>query len=515
MNDCRIIPFETIASAVAELCGKAACDLPPDVLDRLKVMEKQETGELAADFFRQYFENARIAGAERMALCQDTGFAVYFIELGDRVRLDRGTLCEAVAAGTARGYETHFLRKSIVDDPLFDRRNTKNNTPPVIHLELVPGDGLRIVLAPKGGGSENMSAIRMLKPSDGRKGVVDFAVETVRNAGGNPCPPTVVGMGIGGTFEKAAYLAKKALLRKTGEPHPGPALCRTRSGDSREDQRDRRRPAGARRSRDEPCGPHRIFPVPHRQSAGRDQPELPCGAPCGGDFMNTIRITTPLTGEVARGLKAGDRVLLSGVIWTGRDQAHKRLVALLDEGKPLPVELKDQVIYFVGPCPAPPGRPIGSAGPTTSYRMDAYSPRLLEACGLRGMIGKGARTSPVVEAMRRCGAVYFAAHRRRRRPDRPMHQAVRADRLPGSRPRGDLPPRSRGLPARRRNRRKRSDPVQLTAGARGILRGRALLSASRRRPAAGRIPSVFRRESGAGSSCRSSPDACAAPTAAG
>ena len=125
--------------------------------------------------------------------------------------------------------------------------------------------------------------------------------------------------------------------------------------------------------------------------------------------MNTIRITTPLTGEVARGLKAGDRVLLSGVIWTGRDQAHKRLVALLDEGKPLPVELKDQVIYFVGPCPAPPGRPIGSAGPTTSYRMDAYSPRLLEACGLRGMIGKGARTSPVVEAMRRCGAVYFAA----------------------------------------------------------------------------------------------------------
>ena len=125
--------------------------------------------------------------------------------------------------------------------------------------------------------------------------------------------------------------------------------------------------------------------------------------------MNTIRITTPLTGEVARGLKAGDRVLLSGVIWTGRDQAHKRLVALLDEGKPLPVELKDQVIYFVGPCPAPPGRQIGSAGPTTSYRMDAYSPRLLEACGLRGMIGKGARTSPVVEAMRRCGAVYFAA----------------------------------------------------------------------------------------------------------
>ncbi len=125
--------------------------------------------------------------------------------------------------------------------------------------------------------------------------------------------------------------------------------------------------------------------------------------------MNTIKLTTPLSLETVRSLKAGDRVLLSGVIWTGRDQAHKRLVALLDEGKPLPCNLDGQVIYFVGPCPAKPGMPIGSAGPTTSYRMDAYSPRLLAECGLRGMIGKGARTAPVVEAMKQYGAVYFAA----------------------------------------------------------------------------------------------------------
>ena len=125
--------------------------------------------------------------------------------------------------------------------------------------------------------------------------------------------------------------------------------------------------------------------------------------------MNTIKLTTPLSLETVRSLKAGDRVLLSGVIWTGRDQAHKRLVALLDEGKPLPCNLDGQVIYFVGPCPAKPGMPIGSAGPTTSYRMDAYSPRLLAECGLRGMIGKGARTAPIVEAMKQYGAVYFAA----------------------------------------------------------------------------------------------------------
>ena len=222
MSDYRIVSFEAVAEAVADLCGKAACDLPPDVLDRLRQMEARETSELGRDFFAQYLENARIAREERMPLCQDTGFAVCFVELGDRVRFDRGTIYEAISEGVARGYREHYLRKSIVNDPLFDRKNTQDNTPPVIHLELVPGEKLHITLAPKGGGSENMSAIRMLKPSDGRQGVVDFAVETLRKAGGNPCPPTVVGMGLGGTFEKAAFLAKKALLRKTGDPNPDP-----------------------------------------------------------------------------------------------------------------------------------------------------------------------------------------------------------------------------------------------------------------------------------------------------
>ncbi len=125
--------------------------------------------------------------------------------------------------------------------------------------------------------------------------------------------------------------------------------------------------------------------------------------------MNAIRLTTPFSAETVKKLAAGDRVLLSGVIWTGRDQAHKRLVALLDEGRELPVDLRGQAIYFVGPCPAKPGMPIGSAGPTTSYRMDAYSLQLIRDCGLLGMIGKGGRTEPVIEAMKRYGAVYFAA----------------------------------------------------------------------------------------------------------
>ncbi len=218
----RRLPFQTVVDRVALCCLEASCRLPEDVLAALKAGLEHETGELARDFFSQYLENARIAAAEQRPLCQDTGFAVFFVEMGELLAIDGGSIYEAIAAGTAKGYNDGYLRKSIVRDPIFRRENTGDNTPPIIHLTLVPGDGLTVILAPKGGGSENMSALRMLKPAQGRAGVADFVVETVRNAGGNPCPPTVVGVGVGGTMEKAAFLAKKALLRPLGEPNPDP-----------------------------------------------------------------------------------------------------------------------------------------------------------------------------------------------------------------------------------------------------------------------------------------------------
>lgn len=218
----RTIAFEKIVSEVRAMCGKAACLLPPDVLEALKNGSKTETSELGKAFFQQYLENADIAAKENMPLCQDTGFAVYFVEMGTDVALDHGTVEEALTEGTKQGYKDFYLRKSIVADPLFDRKNTTSNTPCIVHLKSVPGDKLKITLAPKGGGSENMSALKMLKPSEGREGVVKFVVDSVVNAGGNPCPPTVVGVGIGGTMEYAAYLAKKALLRKVGTPSTDP-----------------------------------------------------------------------------------------------------------------------------------------------------------------------------------------------------------------------------------------------------------------------------------------------------
>lgn len=225
----RTITFDQIKNAVCEMCGKAACDLPEDVLDALKQGEAKESSPLGKEFFRQYLKNSEIAATERLPLCQDTGFAVFFIRAGVETTLDHGTVSEAVNAGVREGYKKFFLRKSIVADPLFDRKNTFDNTPAIIHLEQVPGDQLHIILAPKGGGSENMSALKMLKPSEGKAGVVDFVVNAVVNAGGNPCPPTIVGVGIGGTMEHAAFMAKKALLRPVGKNSDDPRYAQLES----------------------------------------------------------------------------------------------------------------------------------------------------------------------------------------------------------------------------------------------------------------------------------------------
>ncbi|OGV38619.1 MAG: fumarate hydratase [Lentisphaerae bacterium GWF2_45_14] len=216
----RKISFDKIRKEIESLCLSAAFDLPDDVENAIRKALKSENTERGRAFLKQYLENAELARNERLPICQDTGVAVFFVELGQDAAIEGGLLADAISSGVNDGYKAGFLRMSIVSDPLFERKNTKTNTPPVIHLKLVPGDKLKIILAPKGGGSENMSSLAMLKPSDGRKGVVDFAVNTVIKAGGNPCPPTIVGIGIGGNFEMAALLAKTALLRNVGIPNP-------------------------------------------------------------------------------------------------------------------------------------------------------------------------------------------------------------------------------------------------------------------------------------------------------
>ena len=208
----REIDVSHIIDTVERLCMQANYELNSDILHALEEGINREGSDTGRRVLSELVENARIAARERIAICQDTGMAVVFIELGQDVHIKGGSLRDAVNEGVRRGYEKGFLRKSVVSDP-FERVNTEDNTPAVIHYDIVEGDRIRVTVAPKGFGSENMSGLRMLKPSDGIEGVKAFILETVDKAGPNPCPPVVVGVGIGGTMEKAALLSKKALLR--------------------------------------------------------------------------------------------------------------------------------------------------------------------------------------------------------------------------------------------------------------------------------------------------------------
>lgn len=221
----RKIRREEIVKTVKKLYMDAAVFLPEDVSEALKRSYEFETG-LAKDILKQIIDNQKVASEDKIPLCQDTGVAVIFVEWGTEVLYEDGDPVDAFNEGVRHAVKEGYLRASVVDDPVFNRINTKDNTPCIVHFELVKGDRVKIVVAPKGAGSENMSALRMLKPAQGLKGVKDFVIETVKNAGGNPCPPIIVGVGIGGNFEKSAILAKKALLRKVGEPNKNPDYAR-------------------------------------------------------------------------------------------------------------------------------------------------------------------------------------------------------------------------------------------------------------------------------------------------
>lgn len=213
------IAARQIAGVVEKLCIDANIYLNDDIRESLERARRMEESEGGKAILESLVKNADIAAGEGMAICQDTGMAIVFVTIGQEVRITGGSLTEAIHEGVRRGYKKGCLRNSVVDDPLI-RKNTGDNTPAVIHYDIIEGDELRIEVAPKGFGSENMSALRMLKPSDGIEGVRQFVVETVSKAGPNPCPPVVVGVGIGGSMEKCALLAKKALLRQVGSGNP-------------------------------------------------------------------------------------------------------------------------------------------------------------------------------------------------------------------------------------------------------------------------------------------------------
>jgi fumarate hydratase subunit alpha len=221
----REINVKEVTEAVSRLCQEANFSLPEDVMDALQQALASEQSPIGKQTLEQLIENARMAKAEQLAICQDCGATVVYLEVGQDVHITGGGLYDAVNEGVRLGYEAGYLRKSMVRQPFSSRVNTKDNTPAIIHTDIVPGDKLKIIIVPKGGGSENMSRLFMLTPSKGRQGIIDSVVKAVEEAGSNPCPPIIVGVGIGGTAEKAMELAKKSLLRKVGAHNSDPEVA--------------------------------------------------------------------------------------------------------------------------------------------------------------------------------------------------------------------------------------------------------------------------------------------------
>ena len=433
------IKSSLITDAVSYLCKKAACFLLEDVYKGIKDIYSRETSETAKGFLEEILVNANIAYKTGRPICQDTGIVVVFIEIGQNVAIEGEPLETAVNQGVEKAYKEFSLRKSIIKDPVFDRINTGTNSPAVIYTEVIPGNTVKISVMLKGSGSENMSVVRMLKPSDGVEGIINFVVETVKNAGPNSCPPLHVGIGIGGTMEYAGILAKKALLSTITQLSE---LKKFTKNDSKKElelkilNKIQDTGVGAEGF----GGKYTAFAVsvetyPCHMASLPVAVNLNCHAARHAeiiidentkipeniepdfeipllnnfiDYSGYKKLYLPLENENIENLNAGDRVLLTGTIYTARDAAHKKLFQQLKDSKELPFSLQNQVIYYAGPCPAAQNEVIGPVGPTTSERMDAYTPKLLD-WGLKGTIGKGRRSAEVVESIRKNKAVYFAA----------------------------------------------------------------------------------------------------------
>jgi fumarate hydratase, class I len=441
--DVQPIAVADVRQTVAALARHAACHMPADALRALRWGHDREQSPLGRSIFRQLLRNAAAASAAGRPTCQDTGQAVVVLEIGQEVRFVGGSLEKAVTEGVIDGYK--LWRKSIVRDALLDRANSGNNAPAVMHVRFIPGREVRVHLMEKGYGSENKSFMTMYPyPQGGEEAVVDFVKQGVSKAGADWCPPGVLSVAVGGNFESAPLMAKMALLgpldmeqllRKEEEsPHALSSNEKLRIRLFREVNGLGIGPQGlggvcALLDVKVTTAPTHIAGLPiavnvqcnklHHASAVLDGsgPVLSFPIVEVGPFLEGLpddpgvarRIQVPMDRETMHSLHAGERVLLTGRILTGRDAAHHRMMEVLDRGEPLPVDLRGQLLYYVGPVDPAPGEVVGSAGPTTARRMDPFHPRLLRETGLFGAIGKSERGPEVVEAIKDTATVYMIA----------------------------------------------------------------------------------------------------------
>ena len=474
-KEINIITSGQITEAVFNLCNQANIYIPKDIYNAILESYKKESAQRARYILWQILENVRLASSSCRPICQDTGMVVAFVEVGNNTFIDGDSLEDAINKGVEKSYKDNCFRKSIVEDPIFSRINTGNNTPAIIHTKIIPGNAIKISISIKGCGSENMSAARMLKPSAGVDGIIDFIIETVKNAGANPCPPIRLGIGIGGTLEHSALLSKKALLEPIRSEDALLNLCYARIQATKISMRNAtdafmpnllsmqniandvalwnpptysdkiakleleilKKVNGLNIGPSGLGGHTSVFGVnilsyPTHIAALPVTVNINCHASRHAsakvhegeikynfdnfqyDFAQLAE-TTDITKRIntediegIRSLKMGDVVHLNGYIYTARDAAHKKLVECISRGEDFPIDIKDKIIYYVGPCPPKENEIIGPAGPTTSTRMDKFAPILMEY-GLLGSIGKGQRLDNVVNSIKENKGIYFCA----------------------------------------------------------------------------------------------------------
>ncbi|MCI2241805.1 fumarate hydratase [Adlercreutzia faecimuris] len=442
----RGLTRESVARAAYDAIRECAVTLRPDVRDAVaRARDAAEPGSRAAGVLGRILANADVAAADGVPLCQDTGSTWVCLEVGEELSVP-GDVLAGVDDAVARAYRDGALRMSLLRDALLDRANTGDNTPAFSELRLVPGRGATLHVMLKGGGSDNASRVVMLAPGEGVEGVRRVVLDCVREKAANACPPLIVGVGVGGTFDRVASLAKHALLRPVGAPAASPETAALEAGLLDAVNALGIGPAAlggaatalAVHLETAPCHiaalpvavnmgccamrSKSVELVPRgedgdadgaaaRSAGGADGAAADNSAPeaTGGEpDRGPVRLMLPLSREDAARLEAGDEVLLTGPVYTMRDAGHARALAALDEAGALPFGLEGATLFYAGPTPAAAGRPLGSVGPTTASRMDFATPRLLEA-GIVAAIGKGKRSPEVVEACRATGGVYLCA----------------------------------------------------------------------------------------------------------
>ncbi|MCZ8109524.1 MAG: fumarate hydratase [Betaproteobacteria bacterium] len=414
---------------------------PADYIAHLARAYEREQGPAAKDAIAQILTNSRLCAEGKRPICQDTGIVNVFLKIGMDVRWEgfAGSIEDAVNEGVRRGYlnPDNVLRASVLDDPIFARRNTKDNTPAVVQMEVVPGNTLDVTVAAKGGGSENKSKVAMLNPSDD---IVEWVLKTVPSMGAGWCPPGMLGIGVGGTAEKAALLAKQALMddidmHELLQRGPASKLEELRIelyekvnalGIGAQglgglttvlDVKIRTFPTHAA-SKPIAMIPncaatrHAHFVMDGSGPVYLDPPSLDLWPDVhwAPDYNKSRRVDlNTLTRAEVASWKPGDTLLLSGRLLTGRDAAHKRIQDMLAKGEPLPVDFTNRVIYYVGPVDPVRDEVVGPAGPTTATRMDKFTRMMLEKTGLIAMVGKAERGPVAIEAIRDAKSAYLMA----------------------------------------------------------------------------------------------------------